>query len=281
MDAYTSFARVYDMFMDNVPYEEWCDYITGLLKEYGISNGLVLDLGCGTGSMTELLAARGFDMIGVDCSEDMLEIALEKRMAYGRDILYLQQDMRDLELYGTVRAVVCLCDSINYLLDVQDLETVFRLVNNYLDPGGIFIFDLNTEYKYRELLSDRTIAENRDEGSFIWDNYYDEESRINEYDLALFIPAEEADAGKMGEGAGPDCETGAASGSGTSGEGLYRKYQETHFQRAYTLDEIREALERAGMEFLTWYDGDGDGRQAPREDSERIYVIAREKGKEV
>ena len=281
MDAYTSFARVYDMFMDNVPYEEWCDYITGLLKEYGISNGLVLDLGCGTGSMTELLAARGFDMIGVDCSEDMLEIALEKRMASGRDILYLQQDMRDLELYGTVRAVVCLCDSINYLLDVQDLETVFRLVNNYLDPGGIFIFDLNTEYKYRELLSDRTIAENRDEGSFIWDNYYDEESRINEYDLALFIPAEEADAGKMGEGAGPDCETGAASGSGTSGEGLYRKYQETHFQRAYTLDEIREALERAGMKFLTWYDGDGDGRQAPREDSERIYVIAREKGKEV
>lgn len=281
MDAYTSFARVYDMFMDNVPYGEWCDYITGLLKEYGISNGLVLDLGCGTGSMTELLAARGFDMIGVDCSEDMLEIALEKRMASGRDILYLQQDMRDLELYGTVRAVVCLCDSINYLLDVQDLETVFRLVNNYLDPGGIFIFDLNTEYKYRELLADRTIAENRDEGSFIWDNYYDEESRINEYDLALFIPAEEADAGKMGEGAGPDCETGAASGSGTSGEGLYRKYQETHFQRAYTLDEIREALERAGMKFLTWYDGDGDGRQAPREDSERIYVIAREKGKEV
>ena len=281
MDAYTSFARVYDMFMDNVPYEEWCDYITGLLKEYGISNGLVLDLGCGTGSMTELLAARGFDMIGVDCSEDMLEIALEKRMASGRDILYLQQDMRNLELYGTVRAVVCLCDSINYLLDVQDLETVFRLVNNYLDPGGIFIFDLNTEYKYRELLADRTIAENRDEGSFIWDNYYDEESRINEYDLALFIPAEEADAGKMGEGAGPDCETGAASGSGTSGEGLYRKYQETHFQRAYTLDEIREALERAGMKFLTWYDGDGDGRQAPREDSERIYVIAREKGKEV
>ena len=281
MDAYTSFARVYDMFMDNVPYEEWCDYITGLLKEYGISNGLVLDLGCGTGSMTELLAARGFDMIGVDCSEDMLEIALEKRMASGRDILYLQQDMRDLELYGTVRAVVCLCDSINYLLDVQDLETVFRLVNNYLDPGGIFIFDLNTEYKYRELLADRTIAENRDEGSFIWDNYYDEESRINEYDLALFIPAEEADAGKMGEGAGPDCETGAASGSATTGEEIYRKYQETHFQRAYTLDEIREALERAGMEFLTWYDGDGDGRQAPREDSERIYVIAREKGKEV
>lgn len=275
MDAYTSFARVYDMFMDNIPYEEWCEYIVGLLKEYGISDGLVLDLGCGTGSMTELLAARGFDMIGVDCSEDMLEMALEKRTASGRDILYLQQDMRELELYGTVRAVVCLCDSINYLLDEQDLETTFRLVNNYLDPGGIFIFDLNTEYKYRELLADRTIAENRDEGSFIWDNYYDEESRINEYDLALFIPAETDSLSKDGEGGGRAAD---ACGEGC---GLYRKYQETHFQRAYTPDEIRDALERAGMEFLAWYDGDGDGRQAPRKDSERVYVIAREKGKEV
>ena len=213
----------------------------------------VLDLGCGTGSMTELLAARGFDMIGVDCSEDMLEIALEKRMASGRDILYLQQDMRDLELYGTVRAVVCLCDSINYLLDVQDLETVFRLVNNYLDPGGIFIFDLNTEYKYRELLADRTIAENRDEGSFIWDNYYDPEEKINEYDLALFIPEKK------------------------DGEILYRKYEETHYQRAYRPEEIREIGERAGMEFLAFYHA--FTYEAPREDSERIYAVFREKGK--
>ena len=281
MEAYTSFAEVYDQFMDNVPYREWADFLQEILQKEGINDGLVLDLGCGTGSMTEELAGRGYDMIGVDNSEDMLEIAMEKRQESGHDILYLLQDMQEFELYGTVRAVVSVCDSVNYVTEKEELEQVFRLVNNYLDPGGIFVFDFNTEYKYRELLADRTIAENRDEGSFIWDNYYDEESRINEYDLALFIPAEEADAGKMGEGAGPDCETGAASGSGTSGEGLYRKYQETHFQRAYTLDEIREALERAGMEFLTWYDGDGDGRQAPREDSERIYVIAREKGKEV
>lgn len=257
MEAYTSFAEVYDMFMDNIPYEEWCAYLTGLLKEYGIKDGLILDLGCGTGSMTELLAAEGYDMIGVDNSADMLEIALEKRSRSGRDILYLQQDMREFELYGTVRGVICICDSLNYLLEKQDIVETFRLVNNYLDPGGIFIFDVNTEYKYRELLGDRTFAENREDGSFIWDNYYDEESRINEYDLALFIPVSEGQEGR-----------------------LYRKYEETHFQRAYSLEEIKQALAESGMEFLACYDGRGEGRSAPAKDSERIYVIARERGKE-
>ena len=182
MDAYTSFAAVYDMFMDNIPYEEWCEYLTGLLKEYGIDKGLVLDMGCGTGSLTELLSKSGYDMIGIDNSEEMLEIALDKKSVSGRDILYLLQDMREFELYGTVAAVVSICDSMNYILTYEDMVQVFRLVNNYLDPGGIFIFDLNTEYKYREILADSTIAENREEGSFIWDNYYDEEERINEYD---------------------------------------------------------------------------------------------------
>ena len=162
MEAYTSFAQVYDTFMDNIPYEEWGAYIVSLLREYGISDGLVLDLGCGTGSMTEVLSGYGYDMIGVDFSEDMLEIALEKRDASGHDILYLLQDMRSFELYGTVRAVVSVCDCVNYLLEEQDLTETFRLVNNYLDPGGIFIFDLNTEYKYRELLGEATIAEDRE-----------------------------------------------------------------------------------------------------------------------
>ena len=136
MEAYTGFAQVYDDFMDNVPYEEWCGYVCGILEEYGIRDGLVLDLGCGTGRMTRLLRRRGYDMIGVDLSGEMLEIARE---AEGEDtsILYLQQDMREFELYGTVRAVVCLCDSLNYILDPDELRRVFALVNNYLDPGGI------------------------------------------------------------------------------------------------------------------------------------------------
>ena len=138
-------------------------------------------------SLTELLAQKGYDMIGVDFSEDMLQIAMEKREESGLPILYLLQDMREFELYRTVRAVVSICDSMNYILDYGELVQVFSLVNNYLDPGGIFIFDLNTEYKYREILAQSTIAEDREESSFIWDNDYDETERINEYDLTLFI----------------------------------------------------------------------------------------------
>ena len=144
MEAYTSFASVYDTFMDNVPYGEWGRYIQGMLCKYGVKDGIVLDLGCGTGTMTEILAGYGYDMIGVDNSCDMLEIAEEKKEKSGHDILYLMQDMREFELYGTVRAVVSVCDSVNYILEEEDLLEVFSLVNNYLDPGGMFIFDMNT-----------------------------------------------------------------------------------------------------------------------------------------
>ena len=228
-ESYTSFAQVYDMFMDNVDYPAWSKYLIQLLKEYQVEDGLVLDLGCGTGNMTELLAKEGYDMIGVDNSEDM----------------------REFELYGTVKAVVSICDSINYILEEDDLREVFSLVNNYLDPKGMFIFDLNTKYKY-EQMGETTIAENREEASFIWDNYYDPEEEINEYELAIFIP----------EGEDSD---------------LYRKFEEVHYQRAYDLATIRRLLEEAGMEFVTAYDA--FTKDAPRPESERIYVVAREKGK--
>ncbi len=252
MDAYTSFAEVYDTFMDNVPYEEWADYLQKLLSEYGINDGLLLDLGCGTGSMTEALAKRGYDMIGVDHSGEMLDIAMEKLKKSGYDILYLQQDMREFELYGTVKAVVSVCDSVNYITEEGELTEVFRLVNNYLDPGGIFLFDFNTEYKYREILGEQVIAEDREDSSFIWDNYYYEEEKINEYELTLFI-------------------------RDTADKDLYRKYQETHFQRAYTLEEMQEMIECSGLTFVTAYDA--YTRKMPTERSERICVVAREKGK--
>lgn len=252
MASYESFARVYDLFMDNIPYKDWCQYLTGILRENGIEEGLVLELGCGTGKMTRLLSQAGYDMIGVDNSMDMLEIAMEKQEGRG-DILYLLQDMREFELYGTVRAVVSVCDSMNYITEEEDLLDVFRLVNNYLDPGGLFVFDLNTAYKYKEILGESTIAEDREDASFIWDNYYDEEEQINQYDLALFIPEER------------------------EGETLYRKYEETHFQRAYSLQKIKGLLAEAGMEFLNAYQA--FTREAPKEDSQRIYILARERGK--
>ncbi|EGC74528.1 hypothetical protein HMPREF0490_01651 [Lachnospiraceae bacterium 6_1_37FAA] len=250
MEAYTSFASVYDTFMDNIPYEEWAEYLSGLLAEYEVTAGIVLDLGCGTGTLTELMAARGFDMIGVDYSEEMLEIAMEKRAESGRDILYLLQDMREFELYGTVRAVISICDSLNYITEEEELEEVFRLVNNYLDPEGVFIFDFNTVYKYREILGDQTIAESREDCSFIWDNYYYEEEQINEYELSLFLQEE---------------------------GNLYRKYVETHYQKGYELETIKSLLEKSGMKFVTAYDA--FTRNPPTKESERVYVIARESGK--
>lgn len=252
MEAYTSFAEVYDTFMDNVPYEEWADYLGEIFCEYKITDGLILDLGCGTGSMTECFARRGYDMIGVDNAEEMLEIAMQKRDESGHDILYLLQDMQEFELYGTVRGVISVCDSVNYITEDEELLEVFRLVNNYLDPGGIFIFDFNTEYKYRNVLGNRTIAEDREDCSFIWDNYYYEDERINEYELTLFIREQEE-------------------------KDLYRKYQETHYQKAYTLENIRAMVEQSGLEFVAAYDA--YTKKPVRRESERICVVARERGK--
>lgn len=229
MDAYTGFAEVYDLFMDQVPYEKWSGRIIQILSAYGIRDGLVLDLGCGTGSMTELLAGAGYDMIGVDASEEMLELAYEKRAESGHDILYLLQDMREFELYGTVRAIVSVCDSLNYITEEEELLHVFRLVRNYLDPDGVFFFDMNTIYKYSEMLGETTIAENREEGSFIWENYYDPEEQLNQYDLTLYIRDE---------------------------DDRYTRFEETHIQKAYTLERVLELLQQAGMKAEQIFDSD-------------------------
>lgn len=276
MEAYTDFAAVYDIFMDDTPYQEWADFLAELIEKYGISkrnqaadvsggsNGnrkneilssernLVLDLGCGTGTLTELLYRKGYDMVGVDNSGDMLNVAFDKRERSGSEILYLCQDMRQLDLYSTVGTVVCVCDSINYLLEDGDVEDTFTLVNNYLYPGGLFIFDFNTVYKYEQVIGDTTIAENREECSFIWENFYHEEERINEYDLTIF--AKEADSS------------------------LFCRFTETHFQRGYTLVEMEDFVRKAGMEVVLVLDA--DTHKVPTDVSERIYVLARECRKE-
>ena len=250
MEMYEDFALVYDRFMDETPYEEWCQFVVGRLKQDQITDGILLDLGCGTGSMTELLAKQGYDMIGVDLSDSMLDIAMEKRAQSGQNILYLQQDMREFELYGTVRAVICLCDSLNYLLEEDDLLTTFKLVNNYLDPNGLFIFDFNTVYKYETVIGDSTIEENLEDCSFIWENYYTAEDQINEYDLTIFVKQQ---------------------------KDLFRKFTETHLQRGYMLETMKRLVEQSGLIFVEALDADTHG--SVTETSERIYVIAREHGK--
>lgn len=257
-ESYESFARVYDELMDNVPYDEWAAFYTDILKKYDIADGLVCDMGCGTGNMTMRFSRVGYDMIGIDNSEEMLLIAREKA-GQAEDtevtpaeniVLYLQQDMREFELYGTVRAFVSVCDCVNYILDEEELVQVFRLVNNYLDPKGIFVFDFNTTYKYEQVIGDTVIAENREDCSFIWENYYDEEDQINEYDLTIFVRAE---------------------------DGRYEKYTETHLQRGYSLSQMKDMLARAGMEFVEAVDM--DTQESPTEISERICIVARENGK--
>lgn len=281
MESYSDFAKVYDTFMDETPYEAWSDFLDELIKKYGISatknsdgaagestdcqkaqeenvlrseRNLVLDLGCGTGTLTEIMAAKGYDMIGVDNSQEMLSIAMEKREKAGSSTLYLLQDMRELELYSTVGTVISVCDCVNYLLEEEELLQTFKLVNNYLYPGGIFVFDFNTVYKYEQVIGDTTIAESREECSFIWDNYYHPEEQINEYDLTIFVKDGEDEYGET-----------------------FRRFQESHYQRGYTLEQMTGLIKEAGMTVELVLDADSHG--AVTKESQRIYILARERGK--
>lgn len=261
MAMYESFARVYDRFMDNVPYDDWAKVLQKILTEHEIRSGLVLDLGCGTGQMTRRLRDMGYDMIGVDGSEDMLEIALEEEKSADAEkaaadaekagekhfpILYLMQDMREFELYGTVRAIVSCCDCMNYIGTEEDLLQVFSLVRNYLDPDGIFIFDTNTEHYYKDVLGQNTFADVRDECSIIWENAYYPGDRENEYDLTIFVREK---------------------------SGLYRRTRETHFEKAWRTDEIRRLAEKAGLVFEKA--GAGYSDEEPGQKSERLLWIFR------
>ncbi len=247
---YGSFAKVYDKMMDEVPYEEWMEYIEEIFARFKVKPEIVLELGCGTGNMTNLFAKKGYETIGIDLSEEMLAIAREKAAEENLEVLYSCQDMRDFELYGTVGCVVALCDSINYIIEEDDLLEVFRLVNIYLDPKGLFVFDMNTEHKFKNSMSDNIFAQALEDCAYIWENYYYEEEKINEYKITLFIEDNNS----------------------------YKRSEELHYEKAYSIDTVVNLLKKAGMTVEGVY-----AEQSflyPDEKTERIYFVARENGKQ-
>lgn len=262
-ESYGNFAQVYDTFMDDTDYEAWTDRVIRMRDRYGLpaeqtgagtveeaaftaetdpaqgtldpaaqERQLICDIGCGTGRVTEILASRGYDVMGIDLSPDMLAIAQERSRSAGRDTLYLCQDMRELDLYGDCGTFISVGDSLNYLLSEEDLLKTFQRVALFLLQGGVFIFDSKTPHLFRDVIGDQTIAEDREDCAFIWDNTYDDETGINEYDLALYIQEE---------------------------QDLFRKYEEVHYQRGYEPAQLRRIAEAAGLTWLEAVDCDTDG----------------------
>lgn len=218
---YNDFAEVYDCLQD-ADYEKFVNYYEAVFKRYGVQPKLVLDLACGTGNITLPMAKRGYDMIGIDLSCEMLNIAREKAYDEGQDILFLNQDMTEFELYGTVDAIVCALDGINYITEPELLGKVFRLVENYLNPGGVMVFDINSEYKLSHVLGDNTFVNEEQGIYYVWQNNYSAETKICEFELNFF---EEQD------------------------DGTYLRFDEFQQERAYSVEEIEKAVKAANLTF--------------------------------
>ncbi len=240
---YNDFAKVYDSLQD-IDYNSFVKYYQKIFEKFNIKPSLVLDLACGTGNVTIPMAERGYDMIGVDLSEEMLGIAAEKARDKNLNILFLNQDMTEFELYGTVDAAVCALDGVNYLIHDGELEKMLALIKNYLNPGGIFIFDINSEQKLSNTLGNNTFVYDEDDTYCVWSNSYDEEDKICEFTLDFF---------KREDG------------------GLYRRFEEYQEERAYSIDEIRRAAEDARLSVIGCFD-DRTFKEA-NDTSERIFFI--------
>lgn len=237
---YGCFAEVYDKLTKDIDYKKWADYIELLFATHGISPKLVVDLGCGTGSFCEKMINKGYEMIGIDSSAEMLSQARQK---INDDILLLNQDMCDFELYGTVDAFVSLLDSVNYLTDKRKLRNMFKLVKNYLNPGGLFIFDINTVFKFENVYSNNTFYFVDDDICYIWQNTYDRKKRICEFDLTFFI--------KSGE--------------------LYKRFDEVHYEKAYEIDEIVEVCKHENLILEGVYHE--FALKKPRKNSQRVFFV--------
>ncbi len=245
MSRYGSFAEYYDSLTSNVDYRKTAEYVSDILNENGINKGILLDLACGTGTMSLIMAQKGYDVIGVDNSPEMLGEAREKAFEAGEDILFLCQDMCSIDLYGTVDCTVCLLDSLNHLESKEELLQAFKRVSLFTVPGGLFVFDVNTEYKHKYVLGDNTFVYENDDVYCVWQNEYDDESKTVEIFLDFF--QEE--------------------------NGLYRRSSEYFAERAFSDSDIRNLLSEAGFTDIKAY---GELRKtAPSDTEERVFYVAR------
>ncbi|MBR6795202.1 MAG: class I SAM-dependent methyltransferase [Clostridia bacterium] len=250
MNQYTVLAAFYDKLNAQVDYGAIHDFIKAILDEKGIKSGsTLLDLACGTGKLTNLFAADGYDMIGADLSPDMLAEAQNASMQAGFSPLYLCQDMRSLDLYGTVDAAFSCLDSLNYLPERGDLATVFSRLRHFIAPGGLFLFDVNPAYKFKEVYGNNTYVFDEDEVYCVWQNFYDEEKSVCDFDLTFFIK---------------DKKNG------------YRRTEESQRERLFTPEEIRQAYETNGFSLVAIY-GSLDRATPSDKDEKQYYVVQRNK----
>ena len=246
MSAYEAFASVYDIFMEQVEYDQWMNHIHAIWEKFGLQPKTVIDLGCGTGSIALPLAKEGYDVIGVDLSPEMLTEADHKAMEEGVSVRFACQDMTELELGEEADCILSLCDSMNYLTEDGQLEDAFKSIAQHMKQESLFLFDLNTEYKFKDVLGQNVFGSAEEHAAYIWENDYDEEEKINEYYVSFFIENE---------------------------EGLYERIEEFHYERAYSMEEIEEGLQAADMELVEVMDG--YSFDAPHEESERLLFAAR------
>ncbi|MBQ7597103.1 MAG: class I SAM-dependent methyltransferase [Clostridia bacterium] len=251
MAGYESFAALYDALTDNVDYDAMGAYLCDLLAAHGAGEGILLDLACGTGTLSAVFAAKGYDVIGVDASEEMLAEAQEKRIEAGFDALFLCQKMEELDLFGTIDAAVCTLDSLNHLTNPDAFCEALRRVALFMNDGGVFVFDVNTPYKHAAVLGNNTFVYDLDEVYCVWQNSFDEDTQTTRISLDLFT----ADAAE------PD---------------VYVRETEEFSERAYDLDFVCDALEKVRFEVLSVQDADTHG--ALTQTSERALFLCKKHG---
>ena len=241
---YNEFAYSYDALMTDVDYEKRTDYICSLFEIFDRMPSLMLDLACGTGEFSNRFADKGVSVIGVDISYDMLSVAREKSAEKGNDILYLCQDASELDLYGTVDGAICCLDSLNHITDYDNFCKAISKVSLFLEKDRLFIFDLNTEYKHREVLGNNTFIIDTDDVYCVWQNDYDGEDTV-EINLDFFT---------------------------SDGEAYYRT-SESFCERAYSDKQIKDALQKAGLKIEAVYEE--LTQNTPSDTTQRVVYVTR------